>query len=424
MEGFLYKRGAVNKAFKKRFFRQQGSRLVYFTSPVCVSISLSLPFIFFSSPLCLDVCAVCEPQDAKKAQGEIDLTCVITVTVEGSAESPAGAAPAVLVLNTAKRRWVLAADDEERLRAWGKALSRVAADVSPVATNNLRNVLAEREEKELRALSAEAALGPLTLTEAALGALPVAIEPAALAFGAARQIAIEQATELVLTLTSRARERVSFRFYGQSDRTRYTLAVTPPQGTLARGAALRVRCVLVPLCTARVRDKVSVLVWRGAPKAIDSPATRVYHARLDMSYESLLSTKLDALEVKMFDPIGEGGYGVVRRGQYRGLDVAVKSLKLDDDVTDVLDDFHREVSFLELLRHPNIVNYIGSLHTPTKLSIVTEYCPYGNLCSALAARPLPLAFKIRCLQDTVRGLLLCSLSLSLSLSISFWLFTV
>lgn len=329
---------------------------------------------------------------------------MITVAVEKSREVPAGAAPAVLVLTTAKRRWVLAADAEDRLRAWARALSRVAADVSPVATNNLRNVLAAREEKELRALSAEAALGPLTLTEAAVGALPVAVEPAALAFGDARQIPIEQATELVLVLTNRAREKVSFRFYGQSDRTRYTLAVAPPQGTLARGAALEVRCALVPLCTARVRDKVSVLVWRGALKAIDSPATRVYHARLDMSYESLLSTKLDALELKMFDPIGEGGYGVVRRGQYRGLDVAVKSLKLDDDIRDVLDDFHREVSFLELLRHPNIVNYIGSLHTPTKLSIVTEYCPYGNLCAALSAHNLPLAFKIRALQDTVRGL--------------------
>lgn len=350
------------------------------------------------------VAPTCLQKDAKKAQGEIDLTCVITVAVEAGGECPAGAAPAVLVLTTAKRRWVLAADDEDRLRAWAKTLSRVAADVSPVATNNLRNVLAERAERERRALSAEAALGPLTLTDATLSALPVAVAPAALAFGDARQLPIEQPTELVLTLTSRAREKVSFRFYGASDRTRYTLAVTPPQGTLARGAVLHVRCVLVPLCTARVRDKVSVLVWRGALKAIDSPATRVLHARLDMSYESLLSTKLDALEVKMFDPIGEGGYGVVRRGQYRGLDVAVKSLKLDDDITDVLDDFHREVSFLELLRHPNIVNYIGSLHTPTKLSIVTEYCPYGNLCTALAARNLPLSFKIRCLQDTVRGL--------------------
>ena len=35
MEGFLYKRGALNKAFKKRFFRQQGTSLVYYTSPVC-----------------------------------------------------------------------------------------------------------------------------------------------------------------------------------------------------------------------------------------------------------------------------------------------------------------------------------------------------------------------------------------------------
>ena len=77
-------------------------------------------------------------------------------------------------------------------------------------------------------------------------------------------------------------------------------------------------------------------------------------------------------------------------------------------MADVLEDFRREVGFLELLRHPNIVNYIGSLHTPTKLAIVTEYCRYGNLCTALAGRgrgeELSLAFRIRCLQDTARAM--------------------
>ena len=55
MEGFLYKRGALNKAFKKRFFRQQGTRLVYFMSPVCallpsflLSLSTSLLTLLLS----------------------------------------------------------------------------------------------------------------------------------------------------------------------------------------------------------------------------------------------------------------------------------------------------------------------------------------------------------------------------------------
>ena len=324
MEGYLYKRGAINKAFKRRFFRHIGSALIYSTSDVSGPLPDSTSLFFLAARRSGNPKTTHKnKQDAKKEQGRIDLTCVITVGMEDSRDCPAGVPGKVLVLVTAKRRWVLAADDEATLQAWYKRLSWAVADVSPVATNNIQNVLAERQEKELRALSAEASLNTRSLTDVALTELPLAVEPAELVFGDARQIPIDQRTEHVLKLTNTGRDKVSFRFYGNNDRTRYRLELVPSQGTLARGASLEVRCAILPLCTARVHDKLSVLVWRGPLKASASAATRVYHARVDMGYESLLSTKLDALEVKMYDPIGEGGYGVVRRGQYRGLDVAV-----------------------------------------------------------------------------------------------------
>jgi serine/threonine protein kinase len=43
--------------------------------------------------------------------------------------------------------------------------------------------------------------------------------------------------------------------------------------------------------------------------------------------------------------------------QYRGQDVAVKILKIQDLPTDMLDEFDREIDLMNKLRHKNIGNF-------------------------------------------------------------------
>ena len=47
MEGYLYKRGAINKAFKRRFFRHIGSALIYSTSDVSGPLPDSTSLFFW-----------------------------------------------------------------------------------------------------------------------------------------------------------------------------------------------------------------------------------------------------------------------------------------------------------------------------------------------------------------------------------------
>ncbi len=68
-----------------------------------------------------------------------------------------------------------------------------------------------------------------------------------------------------------------------------------------------------------------------------------------------------------------GSYGVVYRGKWKGVDVAVKRfIKQKLDERRML-EFRAETAFLSELHHPNIVLFIGACIKRPNLCIVTEY---------------------------------------------------
>jgi serine/threonine protein kinase len=59
-----------------------------------------------------------------------------------------------------------------------------------------------------------------------------------------------------------------------------------------------------------------------------------------------------------------GSYGVVYKGTWKGVDVAVKRfIKQNLDERRLL-EFRAEMAFLSELHHPNIVLFIGQSHPP------------------------------------------------------------
>lgn len=73
-------------------------------------------------------------------------------------------------------------------------------------------------------------------------------------------------------------------------------------------------------------------------------------------------------------PLGEGSYGVVYKGTFRGLPVAVKVLKINPSKAiqqRLEDEFLKEVKMLAELRHPNIILFMGATTKP-HFCFVTE----------------------------------------------------
>lgn len=110
------------------------------------------------------------------------------------------------------------------------------------------------------------------------------------------------------------------------------------------------------------------------------------------NFQFLISSK----DIPLGKNIGFGGSSEVFIGNYRGTEVAVKRLKILELNSENLKEFKREVSSLSILRHPNLVIFMGAIAEPSNICIVTEYCAGGTLFNILhQKRELKLSWELR-----------------------------
>ncbi|XP_051538066.1 activated CDC42 kinase 1-like isoform X2 [Myxocyprinus asiaticus] len=106
-------------------------------------------------------------------------------------------------------------------------------------------------------------------------------------------------------------------------------------------------------------------------------------------------------DLTLFEKLGDGSFGVVKRGEWqapseRVLNVAVKCLKTDLlEQGEGLDDFIREVNAMHSLDHQNLIRLYGVVLThPMKM--VTELAPLGALLDRLRKRQGHILISVLC----------------------------
>lgn len=115
--------------------------------------------------------------------------------------------------------------------------------------------------------------------------------------------------------------------------------------------------------------------------------------------------KFESSELSIIRQIGDGTTSIVSLAVSNGLPVAVKTLKKEQDVSDVAtrkqmkSDFANELSINLCLRHPNIIMLLGCLMMPAPSSnlksLVFEYCNGGTLnCESHRSTKLSSTLKI------------------------------
>ncbi len=82
--------------------------------------------------------------------------------------------------------------------------------------------------------------------------------------------------------------------------------------------------------------------------------------------------------------LGEGAFGTVHKGRWRGTTVAVKTLKrLQNATADkvALAEFRTELAMIQHLHHPHIVQFLGVMTSPADGApmLVTEFMEHGSL---------------------------------------------
>ncbi|GAB4850735.1 hypothetical protein Ancab_030035 [Ancistrocladus abbreviatus] len=83
--------------------------------------------------------------------------------------------------------------------------------------------------------------------------------------------------------------------------------------------------------------------------------------------------------VKLLESYGAKSLGTFRVALWRGIQVAVKTFGDDVITDDKVKAFREEVSILEKIRHPNVIQFLGAVMQSTPMMIVLEYLPKGDL---------------------------------------------
>ena len=173
----------------------------------------------------------------------------------------------------------------------------------------------------------------------------------------------------------------------------YDLYFEPSAFSLGSGKSMNVDVHLVMNCTCSVSFVFYIV------------CNSTQYAKFPVSAESCPSAYISPNAVSKDELIGEGGFGTVYKGVYKGTTVAVKELKsfgLSDPK--IFSDIRREIALLNQLRSPYIVTCLGSMATRSKVMIVMEYCKYGTLTKLLRGPPLSRKMRLRLLTDVARGM--------------------
>ncbi|GAA5862700.1 hypothetical protein JCM3774_001890 [Rhodotorula dairenensis] len=120
----------------------------------------------------------------------------------------------------------------------------------------------------------------------------------------------------------------------------------------------------------------------------------------------------DLSDEELWNRIGKGSFGNVYKGEYLGIEVAIKEV-LPSTEYDVEKYLSREIALMQQARHPNVVQYLGLCLAPPapdanssdngnataadskRILIISEFLPRGNLRQYILDRSLPFPWRLR-----------------------------
>lgn len=105
--------------------------------------------------------------------------------------------------------------------------------------------------------------------------------------------------------------------------------------------------------------------------------------------------KIPNKELAFGKKLGEGGFGIVRKGSWGGEDVAIKTLRMTKLSSSLEGEFIREASAMAKLNHPRIIRLYGICVEPGHYSLVMALMPRGDLYGLLSEEKHELSWNLR-----------------------------
>eukprot|EP00727_Mastigamoeba_balamuthi_P009715 m51a1_g5366 putative protein serine threonine (780) ;mRNA; r:516582-519978 len=179
---------------------------------------------------------------------------------------------------------------------------------------------------------------------------------------------------------------------------KYTVQAAPGEGTIPRGGNAVVEVSVTMHCTASIDDPLLLVVNYEASEG----NTIKEHKKVGLAVRGKLSTRIDYDELVFGDVVGEGNFGTVYRGTWRGSEVAIKQIRGGSYLS--LEELGREIDILEQIRSPFVVTFYGAAVVPRRVSLVTEFAPHGSLAGVMQRQTLSQLYRLRVASNVASGM--------------------
>eukprot|EP00927_Polykrikos_kofoidii_P072957 TRINITY_DN69036_c0_g1_i1.p1 TRINITY_DN69036_c0_g1~~TRINITY_DN69036_c0_g1_i1.p1 ORF type:complete len:433 (+),score=56.26 TRINITY_DN69036_c0_g1_i1:26-1324(+) len=98
-------------------------------------------------------------------------------------------------------------------------------------------------------------------------------------------------------------------------------------------------------------------------------------------------------DIVLHETIGIGSFGLVRRGTWNGVDVAVKQCKVG--TPGEAEMLSQEIRYLQKLRHPHLVSFLGHCQHEPHVLLLIEFMSCGSLWDLIFKKKTPLEFRAK-----------------------------
>ncbi|BFU24650.1 protein kinase domain containing protein [Entamoeba histolytica] len=176
------------------------------------------------------------------------------------------------------------------------------------------------------------------------------------------------------------------------------IKVNPECVILQKGKGCEFEIMVSPLCNLTIDDTLSFLSYD-----IKSNKTEIF--KIPLQGKTQYSPRLNPEEIISENVIGEGSFGVVFKGKYRGSTVVIKKFKNMRDES--LKEFDKEVTMLDKFRCDYVVYFYGAVFVPNKICIVTEFAQFGSLEDLMKKKEeseISMKLRIRFMLDSIKGI--------------------
>lgn len=213
--------------------------------------------------------------------------------------------------------------------------------------------------------------------EQAVAASSLYISKTILCFTSAITVEVGKAYQDRIVLRNHSPKAVTVSFPSIPKSHKFSLVVTPSATTIvpSKGDIL-LTFELTLNCTTTINLDIPLDIGGGGVKA-----------RITSAVSGAPSYLLDGDELKVGEKLGEGASASVFRGNWRGLDVALKCFKMSEIDPDVREKYLAEAKLLMGLHHPHITCLFGLCERP-QLTMVMEFAPHGSLTVAIQKNKL------------------------------------